>query len=348
MIASLRSLPRRAVVVSSILTCFVLALTLWHREYLAAPQEHVLPADGSVVHELPVRPEEPGLEDVQLDIVVASTKSEDTSWFHEHMPLTHKSIYVVDDATAALTVPENKGRESMVYLTYIIDNYDKLPQNMVFVHASRFAWHNDDPDYDALPALRNLQLPYLQESGYANLRCAWVIGCPREIHPVEDAAKTDGIELSVPEAIEKYGKANLTTKHVYKQVYEELFPGLPVPELVAVSCCSQFGVTRDTVRSRPKEDYVRYRDWLLDSPLWDDITGRIFEFSWHIIFHKEAYHCPAASECYCKTFGYCDLACDDESGCGPERYVLPGYSTLPKGWPLVGWEGEERNFTGPL
>lgn len=51
------------------------------------------------------------------DMVVASMKSDDTSWLSEYFPDWTKSIYVVDDKDAPLTVTRNKGRESMVYLT---------------------------------------------------------------------------------------------------------------------------------------------------------------------------------------------------------------------------------------
>ncbi|GAP86670.1 hypothetical protein SAMD00023353_2000600 [Rosellinia necatrix] len=274
-------------------------------------------------------------EDRELELVVASVKAENTSWFDTYLPEWHKNVYVADDPGAALTVPRNKGREAMVYLTYLIERYDSLPAAVVFVHASRFAWHNDDPDYDALPALRRLRLPYLRREGYVNLRCVWVIGCPGEIRPAIDAA------ADKPEVV--------TARHVYKQAFEELLPDVPLPDLVAVSCCSQFAVTRDAVRRRPRADYVRYRDWLLATPLDDALNGRVFEFAWHIIFGKEAVHCPPAASCYCNVFGLCDLepSCRDDSSCDG-RYVLPPFSSLPKGWPLVGWQHEERNFTGPL
>lgn len=202
-----------------------------------------------------------------VEIVVASLKKEDTSWLSTHLPEWKANVYVVDDSKAHLTVPMNKGHEAMVYLTYIIDQYDNLPNNIIFIHASRFAWHNDDPDYDAIPTLSNFQLPYLQESGYVNLRCVWIIGCPAEIRPVEDEANRDD--------------AHLSTKNIYKQAYEELLPDLPVPEVVAVGCCSQFGVTRETVHKRPRSDYLRYRQWLLETSLDDSMSGRVFEFSWH-------------------------------------------------------------------
>lgn len=51
--------------------------------------------------------------------VVASLKADDTSWIHENLPDWHLFRYVVDDENAEFTVPQNKGREAMVYLTYV-------------------------------------------------------------------------------------------------------------------------------------------------------------------------------------------------------------------------------------
>lgn len=53
----------------------------------------------------------------EKELVVASMKRDDTSWLAEHLPDWTRSIYVVDDRHAPLTVARNKGRESMVYLT---------------------------------------------------------------------------------------------------------------------------------------------------------------------------------------------------------------------------------------
>ena len=55
------------------------------------------------------------------DMIMATRKSEndDTTWLFDEFSDWHKSIYVVDDSKADLTVKKNKGRESMVYLTYI-------------------------------------------------------------------------------------------------------------------------------------------------------------------------------------------------------------------------------------
>ena len=160
--------------------------------------------------------------------------------------------------------------------SHIINNYDTLAPTTIFVHAARFAWHNDDPDYDALATLRNLQLGYVQSSGYVNLRCAWVLGCPVEIRPHKDAAT----DLDVHGGAAADGR-KVTTKEVFRRAFEELMPGVEVPREVGVGCCSQFAVSREAVHRRSRENYIRWRDWLMRTPLGDDLSGRVLEYTWH-------------------------------------------------------------------
>ncbi|KAJ5222139.1 uncharacterized protein N7469_011026 [Penicillium citrinum] len=259
------------------------------------------------------------------EMIVASMKKDDTSWLPDYFPDWSQSIYVVDDKSAPLTVTKNKGRESMVYLTYIIDHYENLPDAMLFIHSQRFQWHNDDPYYDGVGMLRNFQLPYLLQQGYVNLRCVWTLGCPSEIHPKSDTHR-DQVHAG----------------EYFTDGFKELFPGVPIPEEVGASCCAQFGVSREKVLERPRSDYMRFRDWLLKTDLTDDLSGRIMEYSWHMIFGEKAVYCPSAKECYCNVFGLCDLDCPVEGNC-EGRYVLPPYSSLPKGWPYIGWKGQAQN-----
>lgn len=127
----------------------------------------------------------------------------------------------------------------------------------------------------------------------------------------------------------------------YPQAWMDMFPGETLPLAIGATCGAQFAVTAETIRSHPREDYIRWRQWLLDTPLADAVSARILEYSWHIIFGKPAVQCPSAEDCYCNTFGLCDLECANERGCG-ERWPYPPSSTLPKAWPYVGWEGEIR------
>lgn len=54
------------------------------------------------------------------ELVVAAMSRDNTSWLHEYLPDWGRKVYVVDDPDAPLTVPSNKGREAMVYLTYAV------------------------------------------------------------------------------------------------------------------------------------------------------------------------------------------------------------------------------------
>ncbi|KAI9864028.1 MAG: hypothetical protein M1813_003344 [Trichoglossum hirsutum] len=270
-----------------------------------------------------------GAGSLEKELVVASLKEEDTLWIGEFFPDWRTNIYVVNDPSAPVTVPKNKGREAMVYLTYIISRYETLPDVVVFTHSLRYQWHNEDPMYDGVPVLRSLQLNHVKERGYVSLRCTWALGCPAELRPLKPTANTDYRSQS---------------EAAYASVFRVLFPGTPVPEVVGAHCSSQFAVSRERVRERSKSEYKRIRDWLLATELDDQISGRVLEYSWHIngtkpstravIMQMPPVDCQPAGECFCQAFGLCNLTCT-EGSCG-KRYKLPQYSTIPDGWPEKG------------
>ncbi|KAH8697776.1 hypothetical protein BGW36DRAFT_174966 [Talaromyces proteolyticus] len=315
-------------------------------ERLSAPNSRSAHDGQKLGIQVPVSAPRPSSRATTLrkDLVVASMKGDNTSWLYDSLPDWNKNVYVVDDEDAELTVVKNKGRESMVYLSYIIDNYDHLPEYMLFIHSQRYQWHNDDPYYDGVPMINRFQTPYLELAGYVNLRCAWVLGCPEEIHPLTDS------DLDVVHA-----------GPYYMNGFKELFPGVKVPDAVGVSCCAQFGVAKWKILERPKKDYQRYKKWLLETELDDATSGRIMEYSWHsecrflyftistnintvsVIFGMDPIHCPDARACYCNVWGLCNLDCSQEE-C-EDRYMLPPFSNLPEGWPYIGWDGEPQDPT---
>lgn len=60
--------------------------------------------------------EKPAPERIML--VVASQTTDNTTWLDGSFPSWEKSVYLTD-APSNLSVPVNKGRESMVYLTFV-------------------------------------------------------------------------------------------------------------------------------------------------------------------------------------------------------------------------------------
>lgn len=156
---------------------------------------------------------------------------------------------------------------------YIINHYDNLPEIIIFHHADRYQWHNDDPLYDSQRVLSRLQLPYVIEQGYVSLRCVWTLGCPTEIRPFIEDDPVGSHEDTQPK--------DARTGVYFKEAFEELFPDFIVPEAVGLSCCAQFAVTGKKIRERPRQDYKRYREWLLTTQLRDDLGGRLVEYFWH-------------------------------------------------------------------
>ena len=153
----------------------------------------------------------------------------------------------------------------MAYLTYVIDNYDSLPAIMAFIHPHRGgfwgAWHTDTPLHDNVDSLRRLRLDIVRRNGYVNLRCNWNPGCNAN------------------------DKANA---HITPEIWGELFNGTEKPEEVGAACCAQFAVSKEQVLQRPREDYMKYRMWVLDTELEDRSSGRVMEYLWHVIFGQDA------------------------------------------------------------
>ena len=61
-----------------------------------------------------------------------------------------------------------------------------------------------------------------------------------------------------------------------------------MPEELGAACCAQFAVSRQQVLARSVEEYMSYRQWVLDTEEDDTKSGRIMEYLWHVIFGREA------------------------------------------------------------
>lgn len=255
-------------------------------------------------------------------IIAASMRGDNTTWIEEHFPDWHPSIFVMDDANATLTVTRNGGHEASAYLTFIINNYYSLPDYMVFLHARRYQWHNDDVMYDHVPVLKALRLSYVGEVGYHNLRCNGDPGCPVEVRP------NPGGEDGIYDWAAAYGDA-----------WEQLWPGVPMPLEIGAPCCAQFAVSRTQVLQRTVRDYERVRQWLWTTHIESYKSGRIMEYTWHIMFGQDAVACPSAQTCYCAAFGACELDCPSDRWCNRRWWQPAMLEMLPEEWPAKEFQG---------
>ncbi|OJJ42532.1 hypothetical protein ASPZODRAFT_76604 [Penicilliopsis zonata CBS 506.65] len=309
----------------------------------------------------------PGLADANKlgkpALVVARVHADgDAGWLKTLEAQYHLCVYTADAPAEDpghdyLQTPANRGHEAMAYLTFLIDNYAQIPAaGAVFVHGSRWAWHNDAPDYDnaALLAALNVSAA-LHPSGYHNLRCDWSAGtCPPSTPPQRS------LETSLQAVLQPWGARAVSDKAL-PDALATLFGGggvdgslqvlLGRSDTLRAQCCAQFVVSRDRVWQHSREEYIALRSWLLTAAPRDDrISGRILSYLWHILFlrpgtegeaagsggiHLQALNraaCPRADECYCRLYGRCNLANCVSPGACYGQYRVPKDYRLPDDW----------------
>ena len=279
------------------LICVTLLFLGYHRSNII-PHTTTLPDPGKP-KELP-KPKDPfapGVakplnEPYTRTLVIGRLRSEDVSWTQE-IPNVNRSIYTVDDENSVLKVPKNKGHEAMVYLTYIIDNYDNLPDTVLFFHPHRSTWHNNVLlDLDSSKTISRISDAHVARQGYMNSRCHHDPGCPDWLHPDRPEAEWDLVHKN-------------EERFFTPAVWRELHPNVPVPSAISQPCCAQFAVSGERIRTHPRAEYIRYREWLLNTELEDENSGRIMEYTWQYIFTDQAEFCPSQHQCYCDGYGIC-------------------------------------------
>lgn len=155
------------------------------------------------------------------------------------------------------------------------------------------AWHNNMLlGLDAVQMLKRLNPARVARLGYMNLRCHHEPGCPDWIHMDRPGGDFDFFKK--PE--EPYYR---------RQIWEEIHPGAPIPPSLSGICCAQFAVSKDRIRQVPRERFVHYRNWLVETTMDDLFSGRVLEYIWHYIFTGHEVYCPAQNTCYCDGYGIC-------------------------------------------
>lgn len=200
--------------------------------------------------------------------------TDNSSWRH--------AIYTRDDRRHPLSIPKDKGKASTVYLQYIIDHYHHLPATIVFLHNHRKPGHTEFRDYGNVAAVTFLRREFVQKNGFANLRCTTTSSsgsssndqCGNVIRPVSDANETS---------------AQVTTiEQEYPVIWKTVFNSTDVPEKIATPYCGQFAVSREQVHKRPREEYMRYQQWVMETKLKDEEIEQVMGSLWHVIFGREA------------------------------------------------------------
>ena len=171
----------------------------------------------------------------------------------------------IDDNCDTNTCP-NIGNEASSYLYYIINNWDTMPNNLIFIHDENNSWHHSGAITENIYSwIKNYE-----DTGSKYYEFNSVSVDPAVIHGVHPNDHKE-FQIYYSENLEKYlGK------------WKDL-------ELKPRRCCAQFIVSRNQIKKNPLEMYQSLYNWILtynmdhvDRPSFQ--KGLYCEFSWNFMF----------------------------------------------------------------
>jgi len=204
----------------------------------------------------------------------------------------------IPPACAAAAVP-NMGREAHTYLNHIVSRWDTLAEYTTFMQGAPEE-HLDCgltvADYmrstDALTYVNNRNIYFFHGNDtFAHLQKYWCKLCPNWD---EETDNCDHCHSFInQQAIEMMRLASVSADPNIPNLTPEQFfqtfidaTGAP-PGLVHFSFGAQFAVSRDVIKSRPREFYERLRD--LNAQFADGYVGYYMEVFWGNIWRTSPY-----------------------------------------------------------
>lgn len=292
---------------------------------------------------------------VDKALIIASYAEQDVSWIDSIPSDWTINRYLLDDSNPLhnLTVPRNQGREAAAYLSYVVDNYDVLPDYMVFLQGHARAWHQ--PEH-VVQLVRSLNLSAVEEHKYVNLKCEERPACDGLTW--KETANTEEEWVPMLKAFweSQMGPAprhlfpNLTAPREMKDedwsaeqaadiVSSQIRPSprsplsvfntgdwIALPPVLQYRCCGQFAVSKASIRQHPKSFWKRMQAPLIrdlwDHEGWGSVdtygVGLFYEVTWHLLFgdkRTQATGTACPSKSYCRRVMFSGLMdCQNEDG----------------------------------
>lgn len=153
----------------------------------------------------------------------------------------------------------NKGREASSYLTYIIQNYDKLPDYIAFIHGHEYSYHQTDTTLNLIKNAKYCDYESINRKDYRNV--------------LNNFTTNENLKKNWDLVINNFN---------------ELKIDLPEPQELIYTACAQFIVSKKMILSNSLQIYQNLLDWLYETKLECSSSGRIMEHLWHYIMtHNE-------------------------------------------------------------
>lgn len=198
-------------------------------------------------------------------VIVTSHYNEDLQWLEDinfKVFVVHHEggkEYNVDKFYKTYTI-KNKGLEASAFLHYIIENYDNLPEHVVFLHGHEQSYHHI---YNK-PLLYLINNAKINEYDYIPLNNSWRA---YTLHREDMTILPNGLPFN------KHFRAN--TEPLLKHLN-------PDKNILIYDACAQFIVSKKLILGNSKEFYIKLYEELME----DILKGDMFEELWHLIFTK--------------------------------------------------------------
>ena len=208
----------------------------------------------------------------EIDVVV-SRYNRPTEWtenfYQRDRDRVRVLIYDKETPSNPYNIPINKGNEASVYLKYIMDHYDSLPEYVFFIHDEEFAWHHSGSIFDRFDEAVSSGELYYNINDNAIMEESYVIS---EVH---------GAFCHF---------AFLAWYNAYIDPYIP-FASLPKHDFTKGHRASaQFLVHRDRIRRLPRDFYQNLYEWIITTTMESQVSGRFFEWTWHVFWDINPQH----------------------------------------------------------
>ena len=222
-------------------------------------------------------------------VIVTAHYNEDIEWLKKSKyPVVlcdkpgAKSSSFTPDKSCTLDV--NRGREASSYLKYIVENYDRLPDRIAFIHGHETAEHQRYPGH-ILQAIDDAR----EDFDFINLN--------NDIHLEKSSCSTKIPESKVTTTCDFTHIFNNLMKKDWETLFKPMV-GFELPEYLRFGAHSQFITTRKAIRRHSKERYQKLLDYMIEEGQNDYDRGLVLEFLWESILSGHgADMCKTLEDC---------------------------------------------------
>jgi hypothetical protein len=189
---------------------------------------------------------------------VLSRYKKNVDWVYKLKNINKFYIYDKEVPENEYNIPVNKGNEASVYLKYIIDNYENLPDFTFFIHDDEYAWHHSG-------SIINLfDEAVMSNKLYYNINDRSILGS------IISNGWYNEILIWYNNYIEKYIPMNSLPNKDWTQNYRG---------------SAQFLVHKSLIKKLPLEFYENLYNWIITTDMDNAKSGRFLEWTWHIFWH---------------------------------------------------------------